>query len=229
MAYRQQASGSRSGYIEDRSSSPNLFGLQYSVSVQADSEPDATRLNDGRTAGSLDLGNLMQSDASCASVADERGSQSSNAEQQAVTPSTSFNGSWQGARSDSRCRSRFRRGKGCREGVRLTEGAATAGAGQPLSRDAVPEVLFEKQLQLLALGTVEAQPHLLEQGQCRGGSRRQAFAADVQHNVGGQLQDARRERGLYRASPSPSNVCLFCRMSLRVTYSELPPYLLKPA
>ncbi|KAK3900113.1 hypothetical protein C8A05DRAFT_45977 [Staphylotrichum tortipilum] len=39
---------------------------------------------------SQDLGNLMQSDASCASVPDERGSQSSNAEQQAVTPGTSF-------------------------------------------------------------------------------------------------------------------------------------------
>jgi hypothetical protein len=159
-------------------------------------------------------------------------------------------GSWQGTRSDSRCRSRFRRGRGCRGGVRLTEGAATARAVQPLSRDgiqngagvavppAVPEVLFEKQLQLLALGAVEAQPRPLEdeakeglarQGQCRGGSRRQAFAADVRHNVGGQLQDARRERGLYRASPSPSNVCLFYRISLRVTCSESPPYLLKPA
>jgi hypothetical protein len=39
---------------------------------------------------SQDLGNLMQSDASCASAPDERGSQSSNAEQQAVTPGTSF-------------------------------------------------------------------------------------------------------------------------------------------
>ena len=39
---------------------------------------------------SQDLGNLMQSDASCASVPDERGSQSSNAEQQGVTPGTSF-------------------------------------------------------------------------------------------------------------------------------------------
>lgn len=39
---------------------------------------------------SQDLGNLMQSDASCASLPDERGSQSSNAGQQAVTPSTSF-------------------------------------------------------------------------------------------------------------------------------------------
>ena len=39
---------------------------------------------------SQDLGNLMQSDASCASVPDERGSQSSNVEQQAVTPGTSF-------------------------------------------------------------------------------------------------------------------------------------------
>jgi hypothetical protein len=39
---------------------------------------------------SQDLGNLMQSDTSCASVPDERGSQSSNAEQQAVTPGTSF-------------------------------------------------------------------------------------------------------------------------------------------
>ncbi|KAH6614586.1 hypothetical protein B0J18DRAFT_494180 [Chaetomium sp. MPI-SDFR-AT-0129] len=39
---------------------------------------------------SQDLGNLMQSDASCASLPDERGSQSSNAEQQAVTPGTSF-------------------------------------------------------------------------------------------------------------------------------------------
>ncbi|KAK4182672.1 hypothetical protein QBC35DRAFT_457060 [Podospora australis] len=37
---------------------------------------------------SQDLGNLMQSDASCASIPDERGSQSSNAEQQAVTPDT---------------------------------------------------------------------------------------------------------------------------------------------
>jgi len=39
---------------------------------------------------SQDLGNLMQSDASCASIPNERGSQSSNAEQQAVTPDTSF-------------------------------------------------------------------------------------------------------------------------------------------
>ncbi|KAK4664871.1 uncharacterized protein QC763_0075240 [Podospora pseudopauciseta] len=39
---------------------------------------------------SQDLGNLMQSDASCASIPDERGSQSSNAGQQAVTPGTSF-------------------------------------------------------------------------------------------------------------------------------------------
>ncbi|KAK4119374.1 hypothetical protein N657DRAFT_604532 [Parathielavia appendiculata] len=39
---------------------------------------------------SQDLGNLMQSDGSCASMPDERGSQSSNAEQQAVTPGTSF-------------------------------------------------------------------------------------------------------------------------------------------
>ena len=39
---------------------------------------------------SQDLGSLMQSDASCASMPDERGSQSSNAEQQAVTPGTSF-------------------------------------------------------------------------------------------------------------------------------------------
>ncbi|KAL2139233.1 hypothetical protein VTI28DRAFT_5493 [Corynascus sepedonium] len=39
---------------------------------------------------SQDLGNLMQSDASYASVPDERGSQSSNAKQQAVTPGTSF-------------------------------------------------------------------------------------------------------------------------------------------
>ncbi|CCC14265.1 hypothetical protein SMACR_08776 [Sordaria macrospora] len=39
---------------------------------------------------SQDLGNLMQSDASCASLPDERGSQSSNAGQQAVTPGTSF-------------------------------------------------------------------------------------------------------------------------------------------
>lgn len=37
-----------------------------------------------------DLGNLMQSDASCASMPDERGSQLSNAERQAVTPDTSF-------------------------------------------------------------------------------------------------------------------------------------------
>jgi hypothetical protein len=36
------------------------------------------------------LGSLMQSDGSCASIPDERGSQSSNAEQQAVTPGTSF-------------------------------------------------------------------------------------------------------------------------------------------
>ncbi|KAK3681829.1 hypothetical protein B0T22DRAFT_387673 [Podospora appendiculata] len=40
---------------------------------------------------SQDLGNLMQSDASCASMPDEQGSQSSNVEQQAVTPGTSFN------------------------------------------------------------------------------------------------------------------------------------------
>ncbi|KAK4149055.1 hypothetical protein C8A00DRAFT_19220 [Chaetomidium leptoderma] len=39
---------------------------------------------------SQDLRNLIQSDASCASIPDERGSQSSNAEQQAVTPGTSF-------------------------------------------------------------------------------------------------------------------------------------------
>jgi hypothetical protein len=39
---------------------------------------------------SQNLGNLIQSDASCASVPDEQGSQSSNAEQQAVTPGTSF-------------------------------------------------------------------------------------------------------------------------------------------
>ncbi|KAH7630238.1 hypothetical protein B0T09DRAFT_341342 [Sordaria sp. MPI-SDFR-AT-0083] len=39
---------------------------------------------------SQDLGNLMQSDASCASLPDERSSQSSNAGQQAVTPGTSF-------------------------------------------------------------------------------------------------------------------------------------------
>ncbi|KAK3351885.1 hypothetical protein B0H65DRAFT_138466 [Neurospora tetraspora] len=39
---------------------------------------------------SQDLGNLIQSDASCASLPDERGSQSSNAGQQAVTPGTSF-------------------------------------------------------------------------------------------------------------------------------------------
>ncbi len=41
---------------------------------------------------SQDLGNLMQSDASCASIPDEQGSQSSNVEQQAVTPDTSFSG-----------------------------------------------------------------------------------------------------------------------------------------
>ncbi|KAK3896578.1 hypothetical protein C8A05DRAFT_48424 [Staphylotrichum tortipilum] len=39
---------------------------------------------------SQDLGNLMQSDASCASMSDERGSRSSNAGQQEVTPGTSF-------------------------------------------------------------------------------------------------------------------------------------------
>jgi hypothetical protein len=39
---------------------------------------------------SQDLGNLMQSDASYASMPDERGSQSSNAGQQAVTLGTSF-------------------------------------------------------------------------------------------------------------------------------------------
>ncbi|KAJ4307309.1 hypothetical protein N0V88_000692 [Collariella sp. IMI 366227] len=39
---------------------------------------------------SQDLGNLMQSDAGCASIPDKRGSQSSTAEQQAVTPGTSF-------------------------------------------------------------------------------------------------------------------------------------------
>ncbi len=39
---------------------------------------------------SQDMRNLVQSDASCASVPDERDSQSSNAEQQAVTPGTSF-------------------------------------------------------------------------------------------------------------------------------------------
>lgn len=44
---------------------------------------EATRL-------SQNLGNLMQSDASCASIPDKRDSQSSNAEQQAVTPCTSF-------------------------------------------------------------------------------------------------------------------------------------------
>ncbi|KAK3339427.1 hypothetical protein B0H65DRAFT_591700 [Neurospora tetraspora] len=41
---------------------------------------------------SQDLGTLMQSDASCASLPDEGGSQSSNAGQQAVTPGTSFSG-----------------------------------------------------------------------------------------------------------------------------------------
>jgi len=41
---------------------------------------------------SWDLGNLMQSDASCASIPVERGSQSSNAQQQAVTPGLSFSG-----------------------------------------------------------------------------------------------------------------------------------------
>ncbi len=41
---------------------------------------------------SQDLGNLMQSDASCASMPDEPGSQLSNAEQQADTPDTSFSG-----------------------------------------------------------------------------------------------------------------------------------------
>jgi hypothetical protein len=39
---------------------------------------------------SQDLGNLMQSDTSYASIPDKRDSQSSNAEQQAVTPGTSF-------------------------------------------------------------------------------------------------------------------------------------------
>ncbi|KAL2172954.1 uncharacterized protein P884DRAFT_213584 [Thermothelomyces heterothallicus CBS 202.75] len=39
---------------------------------------------------SQDLGNLMQSDATCASMPNERGSQSSNAEHQVVTPGTSF-------------------------------------------------------------------------------------------------------------------------------------------
>ncbi len=39
---------------------------------------------------SQDLGNLMQSDASCASMPDEWDSQSSNAEKQAVTLGTSF-------------------------------------------------------------------------------------------------------------------------------------------
>ncbi|KAK4200453.1 hypothetical protein QBC40DRAFT_279974 [Triangularia verruculosa] len=39
---------------------------------------------------SQNLGNLMRSDARCASIPDERGSLSSNAEQQAVTPGTSF-------------------------------------------------------------------------------------------------------------------------------------------
>ncbi|KAK4657141.1 hypothetical protein QC762_0042840 [Podospora pseudocomata] len=38
---------------------------------------------------SQDLG-LMRSDASCASIPNEQDSQSSNAEQQAVTPGTSF-------------------------------------------------------------------------------------------------------------------------------------------
>ena len=42
------------------------------------------------TGFSQDLGNLMQSDASCASMPDEQGSQSSNSKQQAVTPGTSF-------------------------------------------------------------------------------------------------------------------------------------------
>ncbi|KAK3328699.1 hypothetical protein B0T19DRAFT_450073 [Cercophora scortea] len=37
-----------------------------------------------------DFGNLMQSDASCASAPNERGSLSNNAEKQAVTPGTSF-------------------------------------------------------------------------------------------------------------------------------------------
>jgi hypothetical protein len=39
---------------------------------------------------SQDLGNLMQSDGSCASMPDKRGSQLSDAERQAVTPGTSF-------------------------------------------------------------------------------------------------------------------------------------------
>ena len=39
---------------------------------------------------SQDLGNLMQSDASCASMPDERDSQARSAEQQAVTPGTPF-------------------------------------------------------------------------------------------------------------------------------------------
>jgi len=50
---------------------------------------DITPLSEA-TGLSQDLGNLMQSDASRASMPDERGSQSSNAEQQAVTPGTSF-------------------------------------------------------------------------------------------------------------------------------------------
>ncbi len=37
-----------------------------------------------------DLGNLIQSDASCAFMPDERGGRLSNAGQQAVTPGTSF-------------------------------------------------------------------------------------------------------------------------------------------
>jgi hypothetical protein len=41
---------------------------------------------------SQDLGNLMQPDASCASMPGERGSQLSNAEEQALTPDTSFSG-----------------------------------------------------------------------------------------------------------------------------------------
>ncbi|KAJ4286032.1 hypothetical protein N0V88_008147, partial [Collariella sp. IMI 366227] len=55
---------------------------------------------------SQDLGSLMQSDASCAFMPDERGSQSSNAEQQAVTPGTSF------SEPKRRRKDRARKGRG---------------------------------------------------------------------------------------------------------------------
>ncbi|KAK3953878.1 hypothetical protein QBC32DRAFT_337759, partial [Pseudoneurospora amorphoporcata] len=68
-------------YFENICSAINQLPSELNFDVPPLSE--ATEL-------SQDLGNLIQLDASCASLPNERGSQSSNAGQQAVTPGTLF-------------------------------------------------------------------------------------------------------------------------------------------